>query len=42
MQQFDINEITQENFVQEKVKKLLLLKPLNEFMNRALEVEENF
>lgn len=42
MQQFDINEITQENFVQEKVKKLLLLKPLNEFMNRALEVDENF
>ena len=42
MQQFDINEITHENFVQEKVKKLLLLKPLNEFMNRAFEVEENF
>ncbi|NRT15238.1 uncharacterized protein (TIGR02453 family) [Flavobacterium sp. 28A] len=42
LQKFDINEITQEDFVTKKSKKLLLLKPLNEFMNRALAVDDDF
>lgn len=42
LQKFDINEITQEDFVTKKSNKLLLLKPLNEFMNRALAVDDDF
>lgn len=39
-QKFDIDEITQKDFVSKMTKKLILLKPLNEFMNRALTTEE--
>lgn len=42
LQKFDINEITQAGFVAKKSKKLILLKPLNEFMNRALTADEEF
>lgn len=33
---FDISEVTKKDFVGEMSKKLILLKPLNEFINRAL------
>lgn len=37
---FDISEILQKDFVLKTSKKLILLKPLNEFINRALAAEE--
>ena len=37
---FDIEEVTKEDFVTKMSKKLLVLKPLNEFINRALTSEE--
>lgn len=40
LQKFDINEVTQKDFVTKMSQKLILLKPLNEFMNRAVEAEE--
>lgn len=39
-QKFDINEVTKEDFVAKMSKKLILLKPLNDFINRALTSEE--
>ncbi|WP_291097571.1 MULTISPECIES: DUF2461 domain-containing protein [unclassified Flavobacterium] len=37
---FDIDEVTQEDFVKKMSKKLIILKPLNDFINRALTSEE--
>mgnify|MGYP003660913491 CR=1 FL=1 len=37
---FDISEILQKDFVSKTSKKLILLKPLNEFINRALATDE--
>jgi uncharacterized protein (TIGR02453 family) len=37
---FDIDEVTKEDFVTTMSKKLILLKPLNDFINRALTSEE--
>ena len=37
---FDIDEVTKDDFVTKMSKKLLVLKPLNEFINRALTSEE--
>lgn len=37
---FNIDEITQPDFVSKMSKKLMLLKPLNDFINRALTSEE--
>ena len=39
-QKYDIAEVTQKDFVAKMSKKLIALKPLNEFINRALETEE--
>ena len=39
-QKFDINELTNKDFVSKMSKKLILLKPLNDFINRALTAEE--
>jgi uncharacterized protein (DUF2461 family) len=39
-QKFDIEEVTKEDFVAKMSKKLILLKPLNDFINRALTSEE--
>jgi len=39
-QKFDINEVTKEDFVAKMSKKLIVLKPLNDFINRALTSEE--
>jgi uncharacterized protein (TIGR02453 family) len=39
-QRFDISEVAQKDFVSKMSKKLILLKPLNEFINRALATEE--
>ncbi|MGN7808311.1 DUF2461 domain-containing protein [Flavobacterium sp. 22076] len=39
-QKYDISEVTQKDFVSKVSKKLIALKPLNEFINRALETEE--
>lgn len=39
-QKFDIKEILQKDFVSKMSKKLIVLKPLNEFINRALETDE--
>lgn len=36
----DIGEVTQKDFVAKMSKKLILLKPLNDFMNRALTADE--
>ncbi|MFZ0596816.1 MAG: DUF2461 family protein, partial [Flavobacterium sp.] len=41
-QKFDISEVTQKDFVAKMSKKLIALKPLNEFINRALETDEEF
>lgn len=38
-QKFDISEVTQKDFVTKMSQKLIALKPLNEFINRALETE---
>lgn len=40
MQKFDYREATKKDFVKETVAKLILLKPLNDFINRALTTEE--
>jgi len=39
-QVYDIAEVTQKDFVSKMSKKLITLKSLNEFINRALETEE--
>lgn len=39
-QKFDIIEVTKEDFVAKMSKRLILLKPLNDFINRALTSEE--
>ncbi|TDW47250.1 uncharacterized protein (TIGR02453 family) [Flavobacterium sp. 270] len=39
-QKYDIKEVTQKDFVAKISQKLITLKPLNEFINRALETEE--
>lgn len=39
-QKFDIEEVTKSDFVAKMSKKLILLKPLNDFINRALTSEE--
>ena len=39
-QKYDISEVTQKDFVSKMSKKLIALKPLNEFINRALETDE--
>lgn len=39
-QKFDISEVTQKDFVTKMSQKLILLKPLVNFMNRALETDE--
>lgn len=39
-QNFDIKEVLQKDFVSKMSKKLIVLKPLNEFINRALETDE--
>lgn len=39
-QKYDIAEVTQKDFVVKMSKKLIALKPLNEFINRALDTDE--
>jgi len=39
-QKFNIEEVTKEDFVSKMTKKLIVLKPLNDFINRALTSEE--
>jgi uncharacterized protein (TIGR02453 family) len=39
-QKFDIAEVTKEDFVAKMSKRLILLKPLNDFINRALTSED--
>jgi uncharacterized protein (TIGR02453 family) len=39
-QKFDVSAVLQHGFVAEMSKKLILLKPLNEFINRALSSDE--
>ena len=39
-QKYDIAEVTQKDFVAKMSRKLIALKPLNEFINRALDTEE--
>jgi len=39
-QKFDIEEVTKEDFVSKMTKKLILLKPLNDFINRAVTSED--
>ena len=39
-QKFDIEEITKKDFVSKMIQKLIVLKPLNDFINRALSSEE--
>lgn len=39
-QPYDISEVTQKDFVKKMSQKLIALKPLNHFINRALETEE--
>lgn len=41
-QKYDISEVTKKDFVAKMSKKLIALKPLNEFINRALETDEEF
>ncbi|MBC5837279.1 DUF2461 domain-containing protein [Flavobacterium muglaense] len=40
LQRIDISEALDKDFVSNTVKKLILLKPLNEFINRALTTDE--
>lgn len=40
VQKFDISEVSQKDFVSKMSKKLILLKPLNDFINRALTADE--
>jgi uncharacterized protein (TIGR02453 family) len=37
---FDINEVTKDDFVAKMSKRLIVLKPLNDFINRALTSED--
>jgi uncharacterized protein (TIGR02453 family) len=39
-QKFDIEEVTKEDFVSKMTQKLIMLKPLNDFINRALLSED--
>lgn len=39
-QKYDISEVTQKDFVKKISQKLIALKPINEFINRALDTEE--
>lgn len=39
-QKFDVEEVTKEDFVSKMTKKLILLKPLNDFINRAVTSED--
>ena len=39
-QKFDIEEVTKEDFVAKMTKKLIVLKPLNDFINRAVTSED--
>jgi uncharacterized protein (DUF2461 family) len=39
-QKFDFEEILKEDFVSKMSKKLIVLKPLNDFINRALTSED--
>ena len=39
-QKFDIEEVLKEDFVAKMTQKLIVLKPLNDFINRALTSEE--
>ena len=39
-QKYDIDEVSQKDFVSKMSQKLIALKPLNEFFNRALDTEE--
>jgi len=39
-QKFDIEEVTKKDFVAKMCKKLIVLKPLNDFINRAVTSEE--
>lgn len=39
-QKYDINEILQKDFVAKMSQKLIALKPLNDFLNRALDTDE--
>lgn len=39
-QKFDISEVVKEDFVSKMTKKLIALKPLNDFINRALTTED--
>jgi len=39
-QKYDIKEVTQKDFVAKMSQKLIALKPLNEFINRALDTDE--
>lgn len=39
-QKFEYNEATKSDFVKKTVEKLILLKPLNDFINRALTTED--
>ncbi|KIQ18823.1 hypothetical protein RT99_17555 [Flavobacterium sp. MEB061] len=39
-QKYDISEVTKKDFVAKMSQKLITLKPLNEFINRALDTDE--
>ena len=39
-QKYDISEVTKKDFVAKMSQKLIALKPLNEFINRALDTDE--
>jgi uncharacterized protein (TIGR02453 family) len=39
-QKYDIDEVTKKDFVAKMSQKLIALKPLNEFINRALDTDE--
>lgn len=39
-QTYDISEVTKKDFVKKMSQKLIALKPLNDFINRALDTEE--
>ena len=39
-QKFDIEEVLKEDFVSKMTRKLIVLKPLNDFINRALTAED--
>jgi len=41
IQKFDISEVLKKDFVSKMSKKLILLKPLNDFLNRALTIDEH-